>query len=477
MKRVRSLLVFLALGAFAIATPLLAARTGGEAIQNGDEAIYAEMAREMVDGGRWGVLSWQGEALLPRPPGAVWILAASRALLSDEHPERSVRWPLAAAAGAEVALVLLLGAALFGLRAGVIAAGTLVTCDLFIGYARYLESEPFLIVLVLGSVLCGLRARERIAWAIAWGALGGAALMVKQLVGALPLLLPLVDALSQRPWPRRRLALGLGTALLVWLPWHLWALVQHRDLLIDQYLLHNLVERSKTPILRLTRPTFYARELWRSEGVLGLVAVAGIVRAAVIAIRRRSRGELLIASWAILPFVAFSAASSRYDYYLLMVYPALALGAATLIEALPLQAPLRVAVAVAYVATGAALHLQRDLSAFRGDDEVRTLVRAAETAQPARLYTFNTLPYSARYYAHVPVSTLLESADDYQQALALAHTGMPVAAEPAPQLAETLRTRPRPFALLIPRPRAALTDGGNVTPVGETAHYILYLGR
>src|SRR5215210_3503041 len=98
-----------AVAAFLVVTPLLLVNTSGQALHNGDEAIYAEMAREMVDGGQWLELRWQGEVLFPRPPLSVWIVAGAHRLLGDE---RAVRWPLAAASAAGVALVLLVGAAL-----------------------------------------------------------------------------------------------------------------------------------------------------------------------------------------------------------------------------------------------------------------------------------------------------------------------------------------------------------------------------
>src|SRR5581483_9869251 len=184
MRRV----VVAALLAWPLATALLLANTGGHALHEGDEAIYAEFAREMAASGDLVDLKWQGAPVLVRPPMTVWILAAARALLPDE---RSVRWPLAAASAAEVSLVTVLGALLLSPAAGLVAGGTLLGFDLFIGYARYFESEPFLCAFVIAALLAWELARRRAAWALAWGALLGCALLTKQLVGALPLLAPI----------------------------------------------------------------------------------------------------------------------------------------------------------------------------------------------------------------------------------------------------------------------------------------------
>jgi 4-amino-4-deoxy-L-arabinose transferase-like glycosyltransferase len=469
----------------AIATPLLVVGSSGHALHEGDEAIYAEMAREMSDSGRVGELTWQGAPQFPRPPMTVWILAAARRILPWPD-ERAVRWPLAFAAALEVALVLLLGAALWRPAVGVAAAGALLTSDLFVGYARYLESEPFLCVFILGALVCWESARVRPRWIYGWGALLGAALMTKQLVGALPLLAPLVDRLArnERPVPRRSAARGIIAAALVALPWHVYATAKFGRRFLDSYLLRNVLERSTAVLLHQTRASFYLRELWRSEGALVLIVAAAVVWALVEGVRRRRRAELLVAICAIAPLVVFSAARSRYDHYLLLVYPALALatgallcgGAGALAIALPRSPSLRVALAAAYIGVAALAHWPRNLSSFGGEEELRALARVASARyqSPARLFTFNLHGYATRYYATLDVTTLLESAEDLRLAKELERAGMPCPVEPAPDLAEALARLPRPFALLLPRARVELVHGARLTALAATPHYLLF---
>src|SRR5512144_3206825 len=83
----------------AAACPLYLVGTAGHAIHNGDEAVYAQMAREMVQSGNWRDLTWQGEVLFPRPPMAVWIVALAQKWLGPDA--RSLRWPLALAVALE----------------------------------------------------------------------------------------------------------------------------------------------------------------------------------------------------------------------------------------------------------------------------------------------------------------------------------------------------------------------------------------
>jgi 4-amino-4-deoxy-L-arabinose transferase-like glycosyltransferase len=449
-------------------TPLLLVGTGGHARRGGDEAIYAQIGREAADDGRWATPTWQNVPQLGRPHGIGWTLGVARLILGKN--ERAVRWPLALVCALEVGLLLLLGARLFSPAAGIAAAGLLVTADLFVGYARYLESEPFLSLLAIASFLFWERARQNRRWILAWGACLGASLMIKQFIGALPLL-PLFVDLVQKDRPRVRGILpGIAVAAALCLPWHLFMLVKFGRPFVGAYLLGNLVHRSSAAMLQTTRPSFYLRELWRSEGLGAIVAAVAVVWIAVCA-RKRSHGSLLILGWALPPLVVFSISASRYDYYLLLIYPALALAAGSLLTRLTNKLALRQLLIAALVVTAAAVHLPRNLDHFDGDDELRALVGGTNV----HLYLYNTHGYSARWYIDSDVTTLLESEKDEALAESLRDV-MPSSTLYAPDLAKTIATLPRPFALVMPRARANLLPSG-LELVKESKHYFLLRAR
>jgi hypothetical protein len=282
-------------------------------------------------------------------------------------------------------------------------------------------------------------------------------------VGALPLL-----ALADDRPPRVGRAL-LFAALLI-LPWHVWMVARHGRDFLDTYLFHSVLGRSAVPLLRTTRASFYLHELWRSDPPL----LAGAAVGFCCALLRRQGPDRFLAGWALGVIAVYSAARSRYDYYLLLAYPALALLFARAVVAGPGSRAVRGVVAAALLGWAAAAHLPHHLRRLSGDEEVRALAR---TAPPGarRLYLYNTHPYSARYYAEVDVTTLLESPRDYEQAQALVRTGMPAPVELAADLPARLRELERPYALLFPRARLALLDGVHgLRSIGETAHYALY---
>ncbi len=456
-------------------TSLFLINTGGHAIHNGDEAMYAEAAREMIDARDFWDLRWQGDIQLVRPPLAVWTLVVGRLVLD---PERAVRWPLAAASGLQVALLFVLGFLVAERRrwlTGLMAAAVLGSADLFVGYARYFESEPVLCACIVAALVGWELARHRRGWIYLWGVGLGAALMTKQLIGAVPLVCPLVEWLARdgdrRLW--RDSWRGLVAAALVWVPWHVRQLGHHGHSFVSAYLGQNVVERSQTALLHLTRPTYYLRELWRSETWLTIPMALAVAFVVYTAVRHRRRRELLLALSVLGPFIVFTLASSRYDHYVLIIYPALALSVAHTLTALPLRPLVAVLVAVAFIATATATHLWRDLSSFDGDDEIKELIRLPN-GDHHPLYAYNTHVYSARYYLEsATVTTLLESRTDYDTAQRLHAAGMPASVVLATDLANTLTSLPRPYWLLLPRARAALVTSTTLQLAAESPHYLL----
>jgi 4-amino-4-deoxy-L-arabinose transferase-like glycosyltransferase len=456
---------------------------GGAALYDGDEAIYAQMAREMVQARRPSELSFDGELLFPRPPGAVWPIAALYALIGDAPPEPAVRAVNAGACAVAVALTILLGARAFGPLVGLTAGGLLATADLFVGYARVYESEPVLLCCIL-LAFYGWALRSRAGWAL-YGLGFGLALLTKQAVSLLPLLAPLVDRLAARrrgePPPSLRGPLtGVAIAVIVAVPWHVLMVVRHGRTFLRSYLLNSVIGRGGGALLRRTPPWFYLRELVVSEGaVFAALLLAAAVSAAIVGRRRGRAFELLLGAWALLVLAIYSAARSRYDYYLLLAYPALALAAAWAIAALPLGRA-RVALATALVALSAFLHLPRNLTAQSGDDEARALLSATRNSAPgAIVYTLGRQPFSARVYSDHPVHVFVESERDFEAAVLLRASGMPAPTVLAVPARAAIAIAVRPAFLLYPRARTDVLDGVSADRyrlVGESKRLrLLYL--
>jgi 4-amino-4-deoxy-L-arabinose transferase-like glycosyltransferase len=427
-------------------------RTGG-ALHDGDEAIYAEMAREMARGSGLGEPKWQDHPVLNRPPAAVWVLAAAVRLFGDG--DRVVRAVASVEMALAAALLFVFAALRYDKRVALAAALLFGASDLVVMYARYFESEPLLLVFVLAACVCWQKR-----WMVGFGVCLAGALMTKQIVGALPLLLPAVD----------RDARGLARALLVAaalaLPWHLYAWIRFGHAFPAAFLWHNLVVRSTQAMHDRTTAAFYFVTLWRHEGALLVLAALGLVFAAL-------RRDFLPAAWTLAVLAPFSLAASRYDYYALLAIPALALGSARIVcDGVP---RLRGGLAAAVVIVAFVHVLPRVRVLDVGPYEMRTLAELARhLGRPDdTVMVFDQLPYTARYYGDRYTLDVSTDRTQYDEAMALAQVlPIEITFAPAPEVAARF---PRWFAIAHKSQLERLGGLRKVShPVARTQNFVLF---
>jgi 4-amino-4-deoxy-L-arabinose transferase-like glycosyltransferase len=452
----------------------------GEAVYNGDEAIYAQMAREMIASHRWSELSFDGEELFPRPPAAVWVLAVAYRILGDALREPPLRITNALLCALAVALTMVLGTLLWSAWVGVVGGAIFAMSDLLVGYARVYESEPLLTCfLLLAAIGWAMRSRRG---AIVFGLGLGGALLTKQVIGLLPLVLPLVDRIAARRRrespPRNRMGIVLPVATLVALPWHVLMIARHGARFVDSYLVRSLAGRATTALHHVTPPWFYPLEMFRSEGWAHFLFFwIAVIVAFVVGLRRGRTPELLAGAWALGIVALYSVSRSRYDYYLLICYPAFALAAAWTLSLIP-QA--RTAAAIGVIGLSALVHLPRNLVPLYGDDETRALLTAVrELAPGAPLYSVGYHPFSAKLYSDRPVRVFVDNERELAGAKLMHASGIPAPAILASPSSRVFDLAQRPAFLLIRRGRWEMFEGvarDRYRYVGEAAHLrLLYL--
>jgi 4-amino-4-deoxy-L-arabinose transferase-like glycosyltransferase len=457
---------FAAIILFGGSAALFADWAGGP-FHNGDEVIYAQMAREMAAGKGVLTLSWQGEPVLNRPPLAVWPLALAVKL--GAQSERALHGVVAIECALAVTLLFFYAARRYGRLAGFCAACFLATSGLFFYYARYIESEPLLIVLTTGALLCWEKARERPAWMLGWGVCLGASLLVKQVVGFLPLLAPIADLLERRAIPRRAFVWSLAWAALVAVPWHVYESARYGGRFWDGFFRRTVAARPAAAQHQTTERWFYFGMLWHWEGPLVIVSALGLVYGAL-------RRDLLPALWAAGVLAVYSLAASRYNYYALLCYPALALGSALAATAVT---RLRFWLAAPLVLASIALHIVPRFGApSSGDAEIRALAESlGKISRPDDvLLVIDENPFTARYYSGRHTIWVQLDAAHYEEASFLL-PGEVVLAPDAPSLGALAARYPRWFAIAPRVDFRKLATFGTVTLDSQTPSYLLFTNQ
>ena len=294
-----------------------------------DEYRYAEIPREMLDGGDWVVPRLAGFRYFEKPVLSYWVSAGSLALLGDSA--FALRLPSALAAGLCAWLTALaVRRSSEDARASLLAAGVLLTSGLFFGVATYKTLDSLFALGVTASLVCAFLAgegdgRRRIAlWALA-GAAAGAAFLTKGLLG---FALPAIVLAPYLTWERRwRVALRHAwiapvTAIGVVLPWSV-AIARGDADFWPWFFWNEHVRRFSSPDAQHVAPVWYYAPV-----LLGCAMPwVPLWPAAVLGLRSRPATPLVRFALCglVAPFLLFSIARGKLAIYLLPCFPALAI--------------------------------------------------------------------------------------------------------------------------------------------------------
>jgi 4-amino-4-deoxy-L-arabinose transferase-like glycosyltransferase len=316
------------------------------------DSVHAEAAREMMLRHDWSTLYVDGLRYLEKAPLLYWGMAASYKLFGTT--DRAARLPLALGVLALLVATFHVGRHHFDEGAGLYAALALGLCPGLYLYTRILIPDALVALwFVLGLHCFLLTLEERRPSRLAcWGLAATTALNVltKGLIGvvfpAIVILAYLMLTRNLRHLLRLRLASSAGIFLAIAAPWHIVAGLrnpaagQARGFLwfyfVNEHFLRYLNRRFPRDYDTVPLVLFWSLALlfllpWSAFAAKALAAVphrwtelARLGRPSPASSDRRARA-LLLCAVAIVAVVGFFSFSSRQEYYVLPVLPALAL--------------------------------------------------------------------------------------------------------------------------------------------------------
>src|SRR6185312_1661372 len=306
-------------------------RLGQAGLYDLDEAVYAEIAREMLALHDWLTPHLDFVPYLEKPPLHYWLTALSLRL--GGATAFFARLPAALAAAAAAALTGDLGRRLWGRRAGWAAGAVLATSFGFFIFGRMAMPDMLFAALVTaafwGYGRAFLDAEASAGCALFGAAATGAAVMAKGLIGlvfpALAIGLFLLWVRDWRVLRRLRFFSGALVFLLIAVPWH-WAMsAAHPGFfhfyVVNEHIKRFLGRRALVNYATLPIPTFLALTLvWFCPWCVFLPAAFARFR-----LRRADPAFLFAALWAAAVIGFFVLSASRLEYYGLPALPALAL--------------------------------------------------------------------------------------------------------------------------------------------------------
>ena len=306
---------------------LLGARIGDLPLLDPDEAKHAQVAREMLEAGRWLEPLVYGQPYHHKPSFLYALIGLCYRLVGvGELGARLVP----AVAGLLTVCVVYRYASRQRVADGLLASLLLMASTLFFAVARFTNFDGLLTLATFGAAVAVSRwidsdgrDTRSVAWASALAALG---VLVKGPAAAVLLAVPalLCGRAVLRNTPVRAYLVGAGCFAAIVGLWLIPALRLHPDYVRDFLWVHNVQRYSVDADL------FHPEPFWFFVPVLlvTLLPWSPMVPGALAAGWRRAGGERFLAAYALWVIVFFSLSNGKLATYVLPAYPALAVLAA-----------------------------------------------------------------------------------------------------------------------------------------------------
>jgi 4-amino-4-deoxy-L-arabinose transferase-like glycosyltransferase len=322
---------------------------------NPDEPRYAQVAREMVNGGDWILMHYNGKTYADKPPLFFWLIAFS-SFFWQGFSSFSVRFPAALFGTLTVLATFFLGKTLYSSRTGFLSGLILATSLEFAYLSTRVNIDTTLTFFTTASLLCfflwyrsghpspppsphrgegkgegGNSTRRWGRTVIIYGFYTGMALatLAKGPVGfILPLSVSLVYLVVKKEWgtlKRMRLLSGLVLLIVIVLLWYLPAVIKGGEDYLHATLFKHTIDRYAQGWSKSRPITYYLYNF----PIDFLPWVFFVPAALVYGFSRekleKSRDFLFLFVWFALIFLFFSLSKGKRGVYLLPLYPAVSL--------------------------------------------------------------------------------------------------------------------------------------------------------
>ena len=390
-----------------VATAVFLYRLGDPALTNWDEAIYAELAKEMVQSGDWLTLRWQQAVWFEKPPLTIWLIAILfRVFAVNEFWARAIS---AFSGVGLVAVVYAIGRLLRGRTCGLLAALVLLTTFQFVLMARSVNTDVLLVLFIYLAIYGYLRMRNGDArwWYLIWAscALG---FMVKDfavLVAPSAITLALVfDRQLQQTLRANHFWFGMLLAAVIVVPWHAAMYYLYGTAFANEYFYYHVWSRTLTALEGHSETHWwYLKDIGQKFYPWCFIAPLALVFHA----REVKNGGFLPVLLALIAIVlgVFTLVQTKMGAYILPIYPALALLTGELLTWLYARrhfvskvAVILLCVSFSYIAVG---RIKSDyVKIHEWDEAVRELSLLAATRRVSpNLILFEFERHSALFYS------------------------------------------------------------------------------
>lgn len=304
-------------------------RLGANPLEKWDEAIHAQVTHEMVASGNWLELTWNHEPYYRKPPLRFWLSAPVVMLFGES--ELTIRF-WSAVAGVGTTLLLAWWAWQATKKIWPLWTAPLAFLSgkyLFYHAFRTGETDGLLTFFTVLALWSYWRSWAKPRWLLLTAVALGLTFLTKFTAAGFAgftILLHLVLTRRFRAYPARLWWKALGLGALVVLPWIGSQLILRGSAFVAEYFGEDIATRTTENLYGFhAGPGWYWSVAWKRAFPLLTLGIPTLVWAALRAVRKRDDLHKLLLLFTLVTATALSITASKTDWYLLPLYPIVAL--------------------------------------------------------------------------------------------------------------------------------------------------------
>lgn len=299
---------------------------GTGSLSTWDEAIYANVSREILNTKNWFVLHHQGKPWFDKPPLYMWSTALFYKVFGVN--EFSTRLTSGLFGIACIGLIYIYVSKIANKEAAIISSLMLLAMPHFIHFSKQGTMDVAISFFILLIIYLFWRGQERDEFLFASGLFIGIAYLMKGFAAFLaPMIIVMYALFSKNAGLllNKKFLLGALIGFLIIFFWHLNLYFQCGPEAIKDYFGFHIIKRATQVVQEHSGGiNYYQKVVFNKNKPWAAAAFLSLPYMLWLLIRKKDKSALLILIWVAIMYLFYSAVKTKLHWYIMPVYPALA---------------------------------------------------------------------------------------------------------------------------------------------------------
>lgn len=307
---------------------------GTGSLSTWDEALYANLSKNILKTGDWLIMHQGAKTWFDKPPLYMWCTAVSYKIFGVN--EFSARLTSGIFGVASILILYLFGKKIADKMTGLLSGLILLAFPHYVHFSKMgMMDVPITFFILLTLYLFWLGA-EREKYLFYSGAILCVSYLLKGFAAFLPLLIIIVYAVLSkniRLVLKRQFLLGTALAFSVIFIWHLAQFLLAGPVALKGYFGFHVFQRA-TSVLEGHKGglDYYIRAIFKKNMPWSIMIFASVFYAAYRCFKDKDKRLIFLLSWVFITYFLYGAVRTKLHWYIMPIYPALALLSAFLLS-------------------------------------------------------------------------------------------------------------------------------------------------